>query len=83
VSSIKKRRVYAYAIEKGKRKAEADQLASLFSGHSMRAGIATTAADLPLAQLAKHPRHRSLEVLMGYIRESEAWNRSALKAVGF
>jgi integrase len=83
VSLIMKRRVYAYALEKGKSKAEAEQLASLFSGHSMRAGFATTAADLPLAQLAKHTRHRSLEVLIGYIREAEAWNRSALKTVGF
>jgi hypothetical protein len=83
VSLIIKRRVYAYALEKGKSKAEAEQLASLFSGHSMRAGFATTAADLPLAQLAKHTRHRSLEVLIGYIRDAEAWNRSALKTVGF
>lgn len=83
VSSIVKRRVMAYVLEKGKSKAEAEELAALFSGHSMRAGFATTAADLPLAQLAKHTRHKSLEVLMGYIRESEAWNRSALKSVGF
>lgn len=55
----------------------------MFSGHSMRAGFATTAADIPLAQLAKHTRHKSLEVLMGYVRESEAWKNSALKVVGF
>ena len=83
VAAIVKRRVRAFAIERGKSKAEADQLATMFSGHSMRSGFATTAADLPLAQLALHTRHKSLEVLMGYIREREGWTKSALKSVGF
>jgi hypothetical protein len=55
----------------------------MFSGHSMRAGFATTASDLPLAHLAKHTRHKSLETLMGYAREREEWEKSPLKAVGF
>lgn len=83
VATIVKRRVRAYAIERGKSKAEADQLAAMFSGHSMRSGFATTAADLPPAQLALHTLHKSLEVQMGYIRERESWRKSALKSVGF
>lgn len=83
VSAIVKRRINELAIEKGASKEEAATLAKLFSGHSMRAGFATTASDLPLAQLAKHTRHKSLEVLMGYVREREAWEKSPLKAVGF
>ena len=65
MSTIVKRRVRELAIENGASKEDAETLVRMFSGHSMRSGFATTAADLPLAQLAKHTRHRSLEVLMG------------------
>lgn len=85
VSAIVKSRVKAYALLKGKSKAEADELVQRFSGHSMRAGFATTAADadVPLSRLAKHTRHKSLETLQGYVRTAEQWRKSALKGLGF
>lgn len=85
VSTIIKSRVKAYAILNGKSKAEAEQIVRRFSGHSMRAGFATTAADheVDLARLAKHTRHKSLEVLLGYVRNAEQWKRSPLRGVGF
>jgi integrase len=85
VSRIVKARVSAYALAKGKSKAEAADLIKEFSGHSMRAGFATTAADndVPLSRLATHTRHKSLETLQGYVRSSEAWRKSPLKGLGF
>lgn len=85
VSAIVKSRVKAYALLKGKTKSEAADLVKQFSGHSMRAGFATTAADndVPLTRLAKHTRHKSLETLQGYVRSSEQWRKSALKGLGF
>lgn len=85
VSTIIKSRVKAYAILNGKSKAEAEQIVRRFSGHSMRAGFATTARDhdVDLARLAKHTRHKSRETLLGYIRSSEQWRKSALKGLGF
>ena len=49
VASIVKARVHTLALARGKTEAEADELANQFSGHSMRAGYATTAgaADMP------------------------------------
>lgn len=85
VSTIVKSRVKAYALLKGKSKVEANELVQRFSGHSMRAGFATTAADadVPLSRLALHTRHKSLETLQGYVRSAEQWRKSALKGLGF
>jgi hypothetical protein len=78
-------RISAICRLRGKSKAEAAEIAKVFSGHSLRAGLATTCAeaDVPLSRLARHTRHKSLETLNGYIRSSEAWRRSPLKDVGF
>ena len=71
VSTIVKSRLKALLRLRGKGKAEAIELASAFSGHSMRAGLVTTCtdADVPLSRLAQHTRHKSLETLQGYVVE--------------
>jgi integrase len=85
VNLVVKARVARYAKAKGKSKKEAAELARQFSGHSMRAGFATSAADndVGLSQLATHTRHKSLETLQGYVRSSEQWRKSPLKGLGF
>jgi hypothetical protein len=58
---------------------------ALFSGHSMRAGYATSAAakDLPGYRIQAHTRHKSADMVIGYIRDADRWGRSGLKGVGF
>ncbi len=55
-------------------------LAGNFSAHSLRAGFATAAAraKVPLDAIARTTRHKSLPVLMGYIRPTEAFDDVAL-----
>jgi integrase len=85
VSRILKSRVRKHFKANGRTAAEAEKIASLFSGHSMRAGYATSAAakDMPSYRIRKHTRHKSPAVLEGYIRAAEQWTKSGLKDVGF
>jgi integrase len=51
-----------------------------FSGHSLRAGFATSAASarVSLDAIARTTRHKSLYVLMGYVRPAQAFDDVAL-----
>ena len=53
-----------------------------YSGHSLRAGLATSAAlaGAQLTSIMKQTRHKSVEVARTYIRDAELWrdNVSAL-----
>jgi integrase len=85
VSRIIKSRVRELARMRGRNEAEAEELVALFSGHSMRAGYATSAAaqDIPSYRIQQHTRHKSAEMVAGYIREADKWTKSGLKGVGF
>jgi integrase len=54
-----------------------------FSGHSLRAGFATSAAQakVPLDVIMRTTRHRSLAVLQGYIRRADAFDAPALSSI--
>jgi integrase len=54
-----------------------------FGGHSLRAGFVTSAAraKVSLDAIARTTRHKSLAVLMGYIRPAQAFDDVALTAV--
>lgn len=54
-----------------------------FSGHSLRAGFATSAAaaKASLDAIARTTRHKSLAVLMGYVRPAQAFNDVALSTM--
>ena len=83
VSRIVKRIARDLQKRRGKTKEEAAALVARFSGHSLRAGFCSSAADadVPLQKIALHSRHKSLETCVGYIRQSEAWRKSALKGL--
>ena len=85
VSRILKSRVRALLLLRGKTKAEADELVERFSGHSMRAGYATTAAanDVSVFDMQRQTRHKSLATLTGYVREADKWKKNGLKGIGF
>jgi integrase len=54
-----------------------------FSGHSLRAGFATSAAaaKASLDSIARTTRHKSLSVLMGYVRPAQAFDDVALSTM--
>jgi integrase len=54
-----------------------------FSGHSLRAGLATAAgeAGADLAQVMRQIRHRSAEVAMGYLRPAEIWRQNPTETI--
>ena len=71
-------------VAKGKSPVEAEALAAGFSGHSMRAGYATTAGELDEAgyRIQHRMRHKSMDTTSGYIRSGEQWTKSGLGKVG-
>ena len=85
VALIIKGRVRKLAIARGRSEQEASELADLFSGHSMRAGYATTAGehDVPGYRIQQRMRHKSMDTTGGYIRAGQAWTKSGLKGFGF
>ena len=55
-----------------------------YSGHSLRAGLATSAAKAGKQEriIAKQTRHRSIAVLRGYIRDAELFTENAATGIG-
>jgi integrase len=50
-----------------------------YSGHSLHSGYATSAAAarIPVLTIANQTRHRSLEVLQGYVRSVDRWDEGS------
>jgi integrase len=48
---------------------------AIYSGHSLRSGFLTSAAEsgASLLRMADQSRHKSLEVLRGYVRRTDMW----------
>lgn len=54
-----------------------------YSGHSLRAGLATAAgeAGADLAQVMRQTRHRSAEVALGYLRPADLWRNNPTRGI--
>jgi integrase len=83
VARIVKSRVEKLLKQRGRSNEEAEELVELISGHSLRAGYATSAAarNMPAYRIQSHTRHKSAQVVAGYIREADKWNKSGLAGV--
>jgi site-specific recombinase XerD len=57
--------------------------ATLYSGHSLRAGLATAAGDqgAGLAELMRQTRHKSTEVALGYLRPADLWRNNVTEGL--
>jgi len=53
--------------------------AAIYSGHSLRSGFLTSAAESGafLLRMADQSRHKSLEALRGYVRRTDMWKDHA------
>jgi len=60
-----------------------DELVELISGHSLRAGYATSAAarNMPAYRIQSHTRHKSAQVVAGDIREADSEVRARWRGV--
>jgi integrase len=69
VSAIVQARMRRLEHRRGKTRKDAKAAAALFSGHSLRAGYATSAAakELPSYRIQAHTRHKSADMVQGYI----------------
>jgi integrase len=85
VARIVKSSVEKLHKQRGLSDKEAEDLVELISGHSLRAGYATSAAarNMPAYRIQSHTRHKSAEMVSGYIREADKWTKSGRKGVGF
>ena len=54
-----------------------------FSGHSLRRGLLTAAGDLqlPLVDLMRQSRHKSVHTALGYIESGDAWRNNITEPV--
>ena len=54
-----------------------------YSGHSLRAGLATAAGDqgAGLADLMRQTRHKSTEVALGYLRPADLWRNNVTEGL--
>lgn len=75
-------RAVARAVKRAAAAAGLD--AAAFAGHSLRAGLATSAAlaDLPEHAIARQTRHKSMAVLQRYIRPAGLFRQNVAAKVG-
>lgn len=85
---IKARMAQILATRAGKKKAtraDKNALSLRYSGHSMRAGFITAAAErgVPAEIIMTQSGHKSHSQVAGYIRIADKWRKNALNGVGF
>jgi site-specific recombinase XerD len=79
IAIIVKRAIVTAAIAEGHSQEEGEGMAEAFSGHSLRAGHATSAAqnDAPAHAIQRQLRHKSFNTTAGYIREGRLFKGSS------
>ena len=84
VAKIVKRTVKAGAIAAGMSEEDAERRATRFAGHSLRSGLATSAAIGGAAghQIQKRLRHKRYDTTAGYIQDAELFKDNAAAMAG-
>jgi integrase len=84
VALIVKRSIVAGAIARGASEADALATAKRFAGHSLRSGLATSAAanDAPGHLIQAQLRHKKFDTTSGYIQTAMLHRRNAAGMAG-
>ncbi|MCJ2041034.1 tyrosine-type recombinase/integrase [Methylobacterium sp. J-059] len=84
VARIVKRAIVAQAMADGVSRKQAEQRAEAFAGHSLRSGLATSAAanDAPGHAIQRQLRHRKFDTTAGYIRSGKLFKQNAAGMAG-
>lgn len=84
VAIVVKRSIVAGAIAKGASEVDAIATAARFAGHSLRSGLATSAAanDAPGHLIQRQLRHKKFDTTSGYIQAAELHRKNAAGMAG-
>lgn len=84
VARIVQRTVQAAALVDGHSLEEAQRIASAFAGHSLRSGLATSAAanDAPGYAIQRQLRHKRFDTTSGYIRSGQIFKQNPAGMAG-
>ena len=84
VARIVQRTVEAAALAEGHSPEEARQLAATYAGHSLRSGLATSAAanDAPGHAIQRQLRHKRFDTTSGYIRSGQLFRQNPAGMAG-
>ena len=84
VAFIVKRSIVAGAIARGATKSDALESAKRFAGHSLRSGLATSAAanDAPGHLIQRQLRHKKFDTTSGYIQAADLHRKNAAGMAG-
>lgn len=84
VARIVQRTVEAAALADGHSPEEAHRLAAAFAGHSLRSGLATSAAanDAPGHAIQRQLRHKRFDTTSGYIRSGQLFKQNPAGMAG-
>jgi site-specific recombinase XerD len=84
VARIVQRAVEAAAIAEGHSSEEAHRLAAAYAGHSLRSGLATSAAanDAPGHAIQRQLRHKRFDTTSGYIRSGQLFRQNPAGMAG-
>jgi Phage integrase family len=84
VALIVKRSIVAGEVANGASESEATAVAKRFAGHSLRSGLATSAAanDAPPHLIQRQLRHKKFETTNGYIQTADLLRKNAASMAG-
>jgi site-specific recombinase XerC len=84
VARIVQRTVEAAALVEGHSPEEAHRLAAAYAGHSLRSGLATSAAanDAPGHAIQRQLRHKRFDTTSGYIRSGQLFRQNPAGMAG-
>ncbi|MDP4006901.1 tyrosine-type recombinase/integrase [Methylobacterium sp. NEAU K] len=84
VARIVQRTVEASALAEGHSPEEARRLATAYAGHSLRSGLATSAAanDAPGHAIQRQLRHKRFDTTSGYIRSGQLFKQNPAGMAG-
>lgn len=84
VAAIVKRAVEAAALADGDTPRQAARKAEAYAGHSLRSGLATSAAanDAPGHAIQRQLRHRKFDTTVGYIRSGQLFRQNPAGMAG-
>ena len=84
VARIVKRTLVAAGLAEGLTPKEAAERAARFAGHSLRSGLATSAAanDAPAHAIQRQLRHRKADTTNGYIQTGRLFKQNAAGMAG-
>ena len=84
IAEVVKRAIVTLALREGASEKHAEERAAAYAGHSLRSGLATSAAanDAPGHAIQRQLRHKRFDTTSGYIRAGQLFKQNAAGMAG-